>query len=122
MEHKFEYDGIPVVMRTSTIANRYTRRNVIRKLRRAFDIPPDKDMQDVISEELTDALLDYARMVSRTDSPGSAWWGDPAGTPETLRAAFECYMSLGEDLIEAIETGAEAITPEKKMTPNGSKK
>lgn len=122
MEHKFEYDGVEVVMRTATISDRYTRRSVLRKLRRSFNIPSDKDMLEVISEELTDALVDYARMVSRTNSPGSAWWGDPAGTPEAIRAAFECFMLLGEDLFEAIEAGEEAITPEKKVTRNGSKK
>lgn len=122
MEHKFEYDGVPVVVRTPTIANRYTRRNLIRKLRRAYNIPSDENMQDVIGDELTDALIDYARVISHTTSPDSPWCGDVAGTPESLRAAFECYMSLGEDLIEAIEAGEEAISPEKKMTRNGSKK
>lgn len=122
MEHKFEYDGVEVVVRASTIANRYTRRSVIRKLRSAYDIPNDKNMQDVVGDELADALVDYARVVSIVQSSGSAWWASPAGTPEELRAAFECYMLLGEDLIVAIEAGEEAVKPEKKVTRNGSKK
>lgn len=122
MEHIFEYDGLKVIVRPSTIAGRYTRRSVIRKLRRAYDIPNDKDMQEVVGEELADALIDYARVVSITESSGSPWWVSPGGTPEDLRAGFECYMLLGEDLLAAIERGEAAVTPEKKVTSNGSKK
>lgn len=118
MEHKFEYDSIPVVMRSPTVGDRITRRMIYQKLRRAFGYEPGQSMPD----DLYEAIFEYADIMSKTQSPGSPWWAGSGDAPEAIRAGYECYMQMDAELFDAISLAEASTTPEKKVTRNGSKK
>lgn len=121
MEHKFEYDGFPVVMHSPTVGDRITRRIIISKLRRAFGIDPTKNL-DSISDEFAESVVEYADMLSMTQSPGSAWWRGAGDTPEQLRAGYECFVIMDAELFDYLSNAESSVKPEKKVTLNGSKK
>lgn len=118
MEHKFEYDGMEVVMRSPTVGDRITRRLMVQKLRRALGYEPGQPIADDIYE----ALFEYADIMAKTQSPGSPWWKAAGDAPEELRAGYECYMQMDAELFDAISLAEASTTPEKKVTRNGSKK
>lgn len=118
MEHKFEYDGIPVVMHSPTVGDRITRRLMIQKLRRAYGYEPGQLMPD----DLAESVFEYADIMSKTSSPGSAWWKAAGDTPEDIRAGHECYIIMDAELFDTMSVAESSVTPEKKVTRNGSKK
>lgn len=118
MEHKFEYDGIPVVMHSPTVGDRITRRILIQKLRRALGYEPGQRMPD----DLAEGVFEYADIMSKTSSPGSAWWKAAGESQDEVRAGYECYVSMDAELFDALSVAEDATTPEKKMTQSGSKK
>lgn len=118
MEHKFEYDGIEVVMRSPTVGDRLTRRVIHQKLRQAYGYEAGQPLPDDLSE----GIFEYADIMSKTASPGSAWWKAAGDTPEDLRAGYECYLSMDAELFDEIFRSESALRPEKKATRNGSKK
>lgn len=121
MEHEFEYDDVKVVMRSPTVGDRITRRLIIDKLRRAFNVDASQSLAS-ISDEFAESIVEYADMLSMTTSPGSAWWQAPGASPDDLRAGYECYMSMDASLFDFLSSGESSVKPEKKMMPNGSKK
>lgn len=118
MEHKFEYDGIEVVMRSPTVGDRITRRVIYQKLRRALGYEPGQPMP----AEMEEAVFEYSDIMSKTTSPESAWWKSAGNTPEDIRAGYECYMIQEAELFDELSRSEAAVTPEKKATRNGSKK
>lgn len=121
MEHKFEYDGVEVVMHSPTVSDRIKRRLIIGKLRTAYGIDPAKGL-DSISDEFAEAVVEYADMLSMTNSPGSAWWRGAGDTPEQIREGHECYMVQEAELFDTLSNAETSVKPPKKVTANGSKK
>lgn len=118
MEHKFEYDGVEVVMHSPTVGDRLTRRMIYQKLRRALGFEPGQVMPDDIEEK----VFEYADIMSKVHSPDSAWWKTAGAAPEDLRAGYDCYYSMDAELFDEMSVAEVAVKPEKKATRNGSKK
>lgn len=121
MEHKFEYDGVEVVMRSPTVGDRIKRRLIIGKLRTAFGIDPSKSL-DSISDEFAESVVEYADTLSMTESAGSAWWRAAGDTPENLRSGYECFVIMDAELLDKLSNAESSVKPQKKVTASGSKK
>ena len=109
MEHKFEYDGQPIVYRSGTVRDREARKLVIQKI---YALCGGREN---ISELDGEILWDYSNHITHTTPFEAAWRRDVNESAEKIYEGFQLFAEApGEDYDVFKDARNAALPPEKK--------